>query len=659
MPALMSQAIPVIDLSSARNRTFKGKAPAKAVLLLETRQYDDGPLPIHPSDRAPKDARIKGRVIEPNGVFYQLQLGDVDIGHVGVDEVLDYVSALQLEQFENASFLEEREVRRVAEEETRRLREEKVQRQKERAKRKGTVVFEEVDVENGTSEAGELARNRPGRARPDYKHLFKALKERRRRRRDPATGELMPLSDDEPESSLDPDEQASNMRSFESLADPVKRRRRKRDPLTGELLPLATVEPRKQVPQTTWRSGEIEQKRRRRKRHPVTGELMPLGWRYDSKKDSGADRSSPADVEAPLFQDLNISHEPGAKRQRLETESSVSRSPSPILNKAGIFAQLSQGKECFPSFSNTIQPNTSRMNTSTADDESERVYRTVPTGHSRLPKADTRLSAHGMLASTASSSDAEPDVVPRLKTSIQSPSVGTVALAGPAPNIKKSSLQTAAKGAATSMLSPSAARASSLEPSNHESSDEDDGETDEWVIEAVTAHCLSNPTTHPEAFGKEPVMLYQVKWEDYDEPTWEPAESFSDPSIVREYRHRAGLPPELDDSALEYGEDSIMGPEMSTDSKAAPSNAKNARKNESFDEDEDMDDVDEDEFEVESIQGHHLSDPRTHSKDMGKKPTMLYNVKWKGFKETTWEPLSSFQDPSVVLEYRRRVGVQR
>ena len=56
-----------------------------------------------------------------------------------------------------------------------------------------------------------------------------------------------------------------------------------------------------------------------------------------------------------------------------------------------------------------------------------------------------------------------------------------------------------------------------------------------------------------------------------------------------------------------------------------------------------------------TILAHHMSDPRTHGLDFGKKPVMLYQVKWHGFDQTTWEPIDSFEDRDVVHSYRRRV----
>lgn len=46
---------------------------------------------------------------------------------------------------------------------------------------------------------------------------------------------------------------------------------------------------------------------------------------------------------------------------------------------------------------------------------------------------------------------------------------------------------------------------------------------------------MSDPRTHDPEFGDQPVMLYQVKWVGWAEPSWEPIESFDDLELVREY----------------------------------------------------------------------------------------------------------------------------
>ena len=68
--------------------------------------------------------------------------------------------------------------------------------------------------------------------------------------------------------------------------------------------------------------------------------------------------------------------------------------------------------------------------------------------------------------------------------------------------------------------------------------------------------------------------------------------------------------------------------------------------------------LDEDEYEVEGIVGHHLSDPRTHPPELGLKPVMLYYVKWKGYDELTWEPVTSFEDMSMVQAYNKEFGLK-
>jgi len=62
----------------------------------------------------------------------------------------------------------------------------------------------------------------------------------------------------------------------------------------------------------------------------------------------------------------------------------------------------------------------------------------------------------------------------------------------------------------------------------------------------------------------------------------------------------------------------------------------------------------DDEWAIEAILGHGRSDPKTHPSELGKKPVMLYHVKWEGSDETTWEPLSSFASLEPVREYQRR-----
>ena len=106
-----------------------------------------------------------------------------------------------------------------------------------------------------------------------------------------------------------------------SLLQQPQRKRRKRDPETGELMPLVTL--------SQQAAGE-QKKRARRRRNPGTGELMPLGWRYDGDIESSAYETAPNDPPSPSFQNLSLAREHGAKRQRLGNDRHISRSTSPV-----------------------------------------------------------------------------------------------------------------------------------------------------------------------------------------------------------------------------------------------------------------------------------------------------------------------------------------
>ena len=110
----------------------------------------------------------------------------------------------------------------------------------------------------------------------------------------------------------------------------------------------------------------------------------------------------------------------------------------------------------------------------------------------------------------------------------------------------------------------------------------------------------------------------------------EPADSFPE-SVVNDYRRRVGLEPVADNDDSEKEPDTTVEPAS---------------------DDQPMDD--DGEYEVESIIAHHLSDPRTHPPQLGKTPAMLYRVKWKGYKELIWEPVSSLKGTTILQDYNRR-----
>ncbi|KAI4793474.1 hypothetical protein E4T44_12651, partial [Aureobasidium sp. EXF-8845] len=107
---------------------------------------------------------------------------------------------------------------------------------------------------------------------------------------------------------------------------------------------------------------------------------------------------------------------------------------------------------------------------------------------------------------------------------------------------------TAQQAAATSKM-PSASN--SLNPSSNnnnatrqavvdlnESSEleEDSDNSEVYTVEKIITHNKSDPSSHNKSVhGEKPVMLYLVKWEGYDDTTWEPAMSFQDDDVLQEY----------------------------------------------------------------------------------------------------------------------------
>ncbi|KAK3644383.1 hypothetical protein LTR56_009635 [Elasticomyces elasticus] len=77
--------------------------------------------------------------------------------------------------------------------------------------------------------------------------------------------------------------------------------------------------------------------------------------------------------------------------------------------------------------------------------------------------------------------------------------------------------------------------------------DESEDVEADYMVEAIVAHQLSDPLMHSAELGKQPVMLYKVKWKNWkgsERFTWELNDTLEDRSIVRTYRARVGLPAE-------------------------------------------------------------------------------------------------------------------
>lgn len=634
-PVMAPSLIPEIRLSQSSSpkngKASKSKAPARHP---PRRQYNNDPLPVKLNSVAPKSARIVGREQDYEGAFvtYQLKIGDVDM-NVGVDEILDYVSPLDLEQFEMSRFREEIEILKVLEEDREVARRERLAKAAEKARTKGAVFVQEA---SDSDDSPEVQLGKHGRARPDYSKFYKKPGGKGKAIFDDLVDEqrgegVTPMDEEEV-----PAPRPGSARTSGPLQQLPKKRRRRRDPLTGELIPLAPI------PQPKLRI--VPEVRRRRKRHPLTGELMPVGWHYDPEVEGNAYDNRRTGLGSAMKETaLSISEQHEVKRPRLDTEGANSSSGSPVPTKAEIMAQASYQHRS--PVKGGMKPIV--VDLMSSDDEAAAGL----TYHGSKVKSPPEQAGNSMIkgtitsATTTSVEESSPEPPPPLSIERQT------AMSPPA-----SQRTPRAQQPVTSILSPSAARASSTDllalASEQDSSDEEDDE-DEWLIEAILDHRMSDPKSHPAELGKQSVMLYSVKWAGYEAPTWEPVESFGDRSFVDVYRKKMGLKalPKEDDTEDE-AENTVVGHRPPTDVKPAITTTAD---------DDNADDSggDDVEYEIERILAHHLSDPRTHPPALGKTPVMLYQIKWKGFEETTWEPEASFDDDVNFLRaYKKRHGLR-
>ena len=572
----------VINRSEAANMGATA-SKLQAPLKVKPRTYDDKPLPIRASDHAPRNATIINRVFEGGLVTFELKIGETVLSEVGLNEVLDYVSAYHLEEYENAQFQKEEQLLRIAEEEDRRFKEEQHERRKERARTKGTVVFESnsnTGDDQDVMEEAEHHTGKHGRARPSYKPLYDVFKQRRqRRKRDSKTGELIPLSDvDDTTADIEQQESSADDR-FEGKPDPEpvsidnlpRRRRRKRDPVTGELMPL---EPDK----SKQRSGNLgfekmltshersqsavpdsleKPKRPRRRRHPITNQLMDLGWRYDPAEDQQKPTSG---LKVSSMQRLSLSNESEPKRRRLEQTASPnerSRSPKPATQRTN---QIQ--KPAVAPLSAFVSGNVISLHGSDSDEsagDSIEVRPAAPKPKLLRRGVGGASIAQPLVKAQSPSESPEPRSLAALpvRTSPRKSGLGrTRSDISSSPMIPLQVDESASSSAeesedeekeipqpqikpVTSIMHPSAVMDEAF--SSEDSSDDGQLPEDEFFVEAILAHAESNPRTHPAHLGKQPVMLYKVKWEGWPEETWEPETSFSNMDVVREYQQRVGL----------------------------------------------------------------------------------------------------------------------
>ncbi|WPH02980.1 Hypothetical protein R9X50_00585200 [Acrodontium crateriforme] len=587
------------------------------------RFYPEGWLPTKPSDKTPVNGKILSRDITNASYVVCLADGQI-INDIAVENVLGYVSAFELERYELADFRDAAEALKAVDAEEDRLAVEREEARTMRKKMKGLVVQRPREFDESSEgslepvQPGEVGQGRHGRARPTYTHLYhpaemresgnqlKTQRVRRRRKRHPVTGKLMPLSDRESDNERPRASSSAVVSSNDTKSD--KRRRRKRDAVTGELLPLS--------PENKTKPPSLEPgKRQRRRRHPLTGELMPLGWKNDPEApigttDTSTRRENGVEAMSPGMESLRLSIEPNAKRVKIDFSLSESSSSQDGRQGPGIMdvdMNINDAMKCEVSSSENAPAQAGAV--IRGEDESETDESII------YVKSKPRLfTPRAMVASPGASSQAA-------DTRPTEPSRNTL----------------------TAIMHSSPPR--DLDDDDMD----DDLADDEWFIEAILAHHLSDPLTHAPEYGADPVMLYKVKWEGSNELTWEPLSSFPDPSIIEDYERRVGmnsLPPKIQQKKDVVARRQMISPLVPT-----------AQATQVIELDVDDEDIDEKEYRVEAILAHHLSDPETHKATYGRKPIMLYLVKWAGHKEPTWETAKSFTDPSFVNEYRKRVGL--
>jgi len=610
--------------------------------------------------------KIVGRTVHDNGtVTYAVEdSGTGDVDDIPVLEILEFVSALELETFENREFAEERKALDAAAAYEAKEEAEKAERRRLKARLKGRALSQEADGARSSTDDVDVATGKHGRLRPTYTHLFK----KPRQQRPETSASENEEEEDDTMASMNP--MAPPQKPLSSLpvnaAQLPKRRRRKRDKVTGELLPLSKGASKLKI--TTHEENQSEVRRRRR-RHPITGDLMPIGWRYDPESEKAVQPQTPKrrSAERQSFSQLSISDQQATKRPRLDTESSVSRSVSPMpkasvpMSKAVLTSPNTDRTAVTPRASQHTRLATETSTSGGSDSEqnlSTPLVSQRPVAANSLARSpDNRILIGDV--SMAQSVSPQPVRRPQASPTIKSPP--QLKQYQPTLAVQPSQTVPSPKQAPkTSILSPHADRTSSTEPEG--SGDELD--EDEWFIESVLDHRLSDPRTHPSDFGSEPVMLYLVKWEGYEEPTWEPVESFGDEQVVADYRKRVGLDAAKSKatSAEEDASITVAATAPRTPVKTFAADAKSHINPPALAQDQKQgpqtSDIEDGEYELESILSHRLSDPKTHPKILGRTSVILYQVKWKDWPRPTWEPASSFLDRRVLRDYHARVARQ-
>ncbi|KAK4957794.1 hypothetical protein LTR66_000480 [Elasticomyces elasticus] len=510
----------------------------------------------------PTKARIVSRTIAERGkTAYTVQLGGgVTLQGISLIEILEYVSPLELERYENATFTEEQQ----AEEDARR---QKAQRLKERKARhlESICVQREDDAQLKTADrlagyntdsastvtdSSRDSRNRDGsigrgRPRPSYAHLYKP---KRARRRTTVGSALSSIRDDEQDEDGDTAMQNAGNRARVS---------------SSSITPGSSSSTKDALPAAVHGLNLAHHASPDAKRWKLKHVAIPM-----SSTSTSASRS-PVLKDTTYIQGGRAAARGDATVRNTRSHVSsfaeptlISRTGSSNASPSRLSAKAGDGN--VPATANSIAPLTAKTRRDLMAEGSSGSSDELFLSNIRKTMRTTRSTEPGVSAgapprragsySGAVYKDAGEEKL-NVKEQARPSSSSSAAIR------KSAVLRPVSASFYTSQTSnlppfeppqghppaptnPSNLPASAIptrSPSTIPESDvdsEDDGES--YKIERIIAHGMSDPRTHAPGLGREPVQLFRVKWVGYplSEATWEPVDSFDDLSMVEEYLAR-------------------------------------------------------------------------------------------------------------------------
>lgn len=478
---------------------------------IKERTHETSPSQISPRlDQRPPvsgNATILSRSAPEGGIItYTIQIGSVSIPDVSVIEITDYVSPYDLEVFENAAF--QQEIAEQAAAQTARL----AAKQKSRKQRRNgyaSSTSSSLDDESGSGSSVSGDKAEVGRRqRPSYTHFYPKQRAPRGSVKTTSSVEIVvPIHQRQTSGNEGKSINHLNLDSTSLTSDTAHTANKRRR--TGE--DRSSVSSAAQ--ESVYSINSLDQPTQ-----PPTAMEQAAGIR------TNAQLSDPMDLDA------NDTEMTGNDNNNNVSTRNSTRSTSVASEIKGKTKSLSSSKKASAKDFFTLrthaasdprnvqaqssQPLSAKAKLaaqSTGERASEPPARAMPP-----PPSSSSAAAKAKAADTATTA-------PRQASAPVKPS--TAATTG-APNANPPT----SKNPRNQTLE--------LDPTT-DSEDEDDSSdpsSEFYTVETILAHNLSDPSTHDTSLhGTDPVMLYQVKWEGYDEPTWEPASSFQDEEMLEEY----------------------------------------------------------------------------------------------------------------------------